>query len=291
MNSTQIQCFMAAAELQNFSKAAERLYITQPALSRNISGLEDELELLLFVRHNNVLALTPGGKMLYEWLRRTGPGFEKLLDSARRANSQTEQALRVGFVKSELPSEKVAKALKLMVDRYPEMEVLFDHFHSGEIIDKLEEHAMDVAIMISSAVRGNPRLVAKKIESMRRCIVVSITHKLAGRGKISLSDCKEEVFISVKPEVSPTLSAMIREVCAEAGFVPMILEADSTEEQLQWIVSNKGIGLLVENHIKRDNPLFSFLKLEEKLPGELVCVWDRLNTNPHIQSLIDAFDE
>ena len=291
MNSTQIQCFMAAAELQNFSKAAERLFITQPALSRNISGLEDELELLLFVRHNNVLALTPGGKMLYEWLRCTGPGFEKLLDSARRANSQTDQALRVGFVKSELPSEKVAKALKLMVDRYPRMEVLFDHFHSGEIIDKLEEHAMDVAIMISSAVRGNPRLVAKKIESLYRCIVVSITHKLAGRRKISLYDCKEEVFISVKPEVSPTLSAMIREVCAEAGFMPMILEADSTEEQLQWIVSNKGIGLLVENHIKRDNPLFSVLELEKKLPVELVCVWDRLNTNPHIQRLLDAFDE
>lgn len=290
MNSTQLQCFMAAAEHMNFTRAAEQLFITQPALSRNISGLEEELELLLFVRHNNVLAITPGGQILYDWLRQTETGFEKVLDSARRANARSSQALRIGFVRSELPSPVVAKALKRMARTQPETEVLFDHFHAKDIITKLEEHTMDVAVMICSATQGNPRLVTKTLARLSRCVAVSVRHPLAERGRISLSDCAGETFISVRPEVSPTLSAMTRQVCRRSGFTPMILEAGSTEEQQQWIVSGRGIGLLVENHVKRNNPLFSFLELEEELPVELVCVWDRLNTNPHIRSFLDAFE-
>lgn len=291
MNSTQLQCFMAAVEQMNFTRAAELLYITQPALSRNISALEEELELLLFVRHNNVLDITPGGKIMYEWLRQSEKNFEFVLESARRANAGTEQALHIGFVKSELPSPRVAAALKRLAELQPDTEVLFDHFHSREIISKLEEHRVDVAVMVSSAVQGNPRLVTRHLGKLKRCIAVPIRHSLAEREKISLNECCGEIFVSVTPEVSPTLSAMIRRLCRVAGFEPAVLEAQTTEEQLQWIVSGKGIGLLVENHIKRGNPLYSFLELEEEYSVDLVCVCDRLNSNPHIQSFLDAFEQ
>lgn len=282
---------MAAAETLNFTRAAEQLFITQPALSRNISALEEELELLLFVRHNNILDITPGGTILYDWLRQMRTGLDKALDSARRANAHTGQALRIGFVRSESPSPKVASALKRMAETHPEVEVLFDHYHAREIVDKLEDHTMDVAVMIESAARGNPRLIYRVLSRVRRCLVVSIRHPFADRKRISLRECAGETFISVKPEVSPTLSPMIRRVCTEHGFTPMILEAESTEIQQQWIVCGKGIGLVVENHIQRSNPLYAFLDLKEDLPVELVCVWDRLNANPHIQSFLTAFEE
>ena len=127
--------------------------------------------------------------------------------------------------------------------------------------------------------------------NVERCIAVPIRHSLAEREKISLNECRGEIFVSVTPEVSPTLSAMIRRLCRVAGFEPAVMEAQITEEQLQWIVSGKGIGLLVENHIKRGNPLYSFLELEEEYSVDLVCVCDRLNSNPHIQSFLDAFEQ
>lgn len=291
MNSTQIECFMAAAKHLNFTRAAEQLFITQPALSRNISGLEEELELLLFVRHNNVLNITPGGQILYNWLRQTDKSFQTALDSARRANARSNQALRIGFVRSESPTSAVANALRRLTEAESGVELLFDHFHARDIIARLEEHTMDVAVMIGSATQGNPRLSTQSLGQLRRCVAVSIQHPLAGRRKISLRECGSETFISVKPEVSPTLSTMIRRVCHQCGFTPMVLEARSTEEQQQWIVSGKGIGLLVENHLQRSNPLYAFLELEEELTVELVCVWDRLNTNPHIRHFLDAFEE
>jgi len=289
MTSTQLQCFLVSAEHLNFTRAAEQLYITQPALSRNISSLEEELELLLFRRKNNVLEITPGGQLLYDWLRQTGTNFARVLEHARAANSARGQALRIGFVRSEMPTQVAADALKRLAEEEPEVELLFDHYHAQEIISQLEEHRMDVAIMVGTAAQGHHRLISQPLTSLKRCVVVPIRHSMAGRTTVSLADFSGETFISVKPETSPTLSAMIRRVCAEKGFTPMILEAESTEEQFQWIVSGKGVGLVVENHVHRHNPLYSFLDLDEDLTAELVCVWDRLNTNPHIAQLVAAF--
>lgn len=290
MNATQIQCFMAAARHMNFTRAAEELFITQPALSRNISGLEEELELLLFVRHNNVLNITPGGQLLYNWLRQAGTDFGTVLDNARRANTRRSQALRIGFVRSEAPTPAVAAALGRMAEEDEELEVLFDHFHAREIITRLEEHTMDVAVMVRSAAQDNPRLITRTLAPLRRYVAVSIRHPMAKRRKISLAECAAETFISVRPEVSPTLTPMLNRVCRQSGFTPRVLEAGSTEEQGQWIVSGKGVGLLVENHLQRHNPLYAFLELEEDLAVDLVCVWDRLNGNPHITTFVNAFD-
>ena len=290
MNATQIQCFMAAARHMNFTRAAEELFITQPALSRNISGLEEELELLLFVRHNNVLNITPGGQLLYNWLRQAGKDFSAVLDSARRANTRRSQALRIGFVCSEAPTPAVAEALGRMAEEDEELEVLFDHFHAREIITRLEEHTMDVAVMVRSAAQDNPRLITRTLAPLRRYVAVSIRHPMAKRRKISLAECAAETFISVRPEVSPTLTPMLNRMCRQSGFTPRGLEAGSTEEQGQWIVSGKGVGLLVENHLQRHNPLYAFLELEEDLTVDLVCVWDRLNGNPHITTFVNAFE-
>lgn len=289
MNSTQIQCFMTSARLLNFTRAAEQLYITQPALSRNISSLEEELELLLFQRKNNVLEITPGGKLLYDWLSQTDSNFTRVLENSRAANRARGQSLRIGFVRSEMPTQVAADALRRITQEEPELELLFDHYHARELIDHLEEHSLDVAVMIGAATEGHHRLMTRTLAKLKRCVVVPIRHPLARQKSVSLRDFSQETFISVKPETSPTLSAMIRRVCSENGFTPMILEADTTEEQLQWIVSGKGVGLLVENHVHRYNPLYSFLLLEEELSVDLVCVWDRLNTNPHILQFVETF--
>ena len=289
MNSTQQQCFMLSAEYMNFTKAAEKLYITQPALSRNISSLEEELELLLFVRKNNVLSITPGGQMLYDWMKKAEQDFTHVLESARLANSQPKQALHIGFVKSEMPPRAAAEALKNLRTSRPEMQLSIKHFRSRDIVEQLEEHTMDVALMIGSAVYGKPRLVSKKLATFRRCIAVSIGHPLAFREKVSLAELRQDVFISVVPENSPTYSQMIRRVCDTVGFAPKILEAEDTDQQIEWIESGRGVGLVVENHVERRNPLISFVSLEEDFPVDMVCAWDRLNTNPHIPGFIEAF--
>lgn len=291
MNSTQQQCFLMAVEQGNFTRAAEQLFITQPALSRNISNLEEELGLILFTRSNNVLELTPGGRLLYGWMRQVKKDFAHVLVAARRANAEPEQPLRIGFVKSEIPTPETAAALQKLRRMETELEVIISHHQAMRIVEDVEHHSMDVAVMISSATLGHPRLVSRRLDTLQRCMAVSILHPLAERERASVSDFKGDIFASIKPEVSPTMSVVAREVCSMAGFVPMLIEADSVDEQIDWIESGRGVGLVVSNHMGLHNPLIKLIPLEENLPVELVCVWDRLNVNPHIQKFVDAFSD
>ncbi len=291
MNSTQQQCFMLAAEYLNFTKAAERLYITQPALSRNISALEEELNLQLFVRSNNILHITPGGKMLYEWMKTAKGEFEYVLSQSQEANSGAKMSLKIGFVKSELPPFHVARAFRQFRRTFPDVQLEISHYPSRELVTLMEENAIDVALMIGSAAYDRPRLITQWLATYRRCLAVSINHHLSGRESVAVADLENEVFVSVKPHSSPTLSAMTREVCATAGFKPKLLEAQSPEEQLEWIESGKGVGLLIENHAQRINPLFDFIRLDETFTVDMVCAWDRLNNNPHIQEFVKILTE
>lgn len=287
MNSTQQKCFLEAAQCLNFTTAAERLFISQPALSRNISSLEDELEILLFVRHNNVLSLTAGGEIIYKWMKDAETGFNATLKKARKANSEPRDELRLGFVRSELPLRIDADAITAFKAENPEVDVSITHYTAKEIVQSLVEHRIDIALMIGSAVYGNPRLQCVKFAASKRCLTVSINHPLAGADSASLSQLAGECFISVEPLSSPTMTPMIQQACKAAGFNPRIIEAASTEEQVSWVESGKGAALLIDNHIERHNPFLSFIELEENLTVSQMCTWDKLNVNPNISEFID----
>jgi DNA-binding transcriptional LysR family regulator len=82
MNFSQIKCFLAAADCLSFTKAADRLYLSQPVLSRQIASMEDELGMELFVREKKSVRLTPAGEVLSEGLRQLANDYQALLDRA-----------------------------------------------------------------------------------------------------------------------------------------------------------------------------------------------------------------
>jgi DNA-binding transcriptional LysR family regulator len=291
LNTTQQQCFLEAAERLNFTAAADKLYISQPALSRNISALEEELEVLLFTRRNNVLSLTPGGKIIYQWMKKSRAELDIAVQEARRANAAPLGELRLGFVDTERPSGHDVRTIAAFRSQHPEIEFSITHYPSQEIIRHLTEHSMDLAVMISSAVYGDPRLQYVEGTHSRRCMGVPITHPLASRQEVSLREFADDLFISVVPDVSPTMTRMVRRTCGAVGFAPRILEAKDPQDQLYQLEAGKGVALLVDNLYARDNPLLRFIPLTEYFPLNTVCVWDRLNTNPSIGEYLKIFKE
>lgn len=121
MNTAQQLSFLTAAECLSFTAAAEKLYISQPVLSRNISSLERELGVLLFVRRNNVLSLTPGGEIIYQWMKEHSLSINDAISKAKRANKAPKGELRIGFVQSELPSFKESNAILRFTREYPDV--------------------------------------------------------------------------------------------------------------------------------------------------------------------------
>ncbi len=98
MTFNQIKYFVTVAECLSFTEAAKCLFITQPALSRQISAMEQELGTKLFVRDKKRLKLTPGGSVLYNRLLHLLTDYEEAVEEARHANSGYEGNLHIGFL-------------------------------------------------------------------------------------------------------------------------------------------------------------------------------------------------
>lgn len=289
MNTAQQNSFIMAAECLNFTAAAEKLYISQPVLSRNIAALEAELEVMLFVRRNNVLSLTPGGEIIYKWMKESRNSLTDAIMEARQANREPQGELRVGFVTTEMPTEKETNAILAFQKRYPDTTLSISRYSAKELLLKLSDHYIDIAVMLDTALTHNPRLMQMESGSLRQCVVVSRVHPLAEQKKVSLREFSKDVFICADAEYSPVVTQRTRQLCGAVGFVPRIQEVSSTTEQLSHVEANRGVALVVENHVSFSNPLVRVLPLEEVFPVRLLCVWDKLNVNPCIEDYLNIF--
>ena len=291
MNSSQQKSFLMAAECLNFTAAAEKLYISQPVLSRNIAALEAELEVLLFVRSNNVLKLTPGGEIMYQWMKESQISLNDAIQQARTANMQPPGELRIGFVTSETSQEQEARSILEFQRRYPEIELEITHCSAKELVERLSDHSIDIAIMIKSELTKNPRFESMEMCCTNQKIALSRAHPLADFEPISLRAFANEVFISVSPEYSPIMTTYIKQVCSSVGFVPRIREAENTLKQLTAVESQQGVALVPHNHFSNSSPLLRQLTLKENFPMHFICLWDRLNTNPSIGKYLEIRKE
>ena len=103
MDIKQLEYFICAAELLNFTKAAEKFYISQTAISQQIKSLEESLNVQLFVRSNRKVMLTPAGKVFFEKAKIVVNEINDAVDAAGKANSGYNGTLKIGFTRGHNP--------------------------------------------------------------------------------------------------------------------------------------------------------------------------------------------
>ena len=291
MNSSQQKSFMAAAECLNFTAAADKLYISQPVLSRNIAALEAEFGVLLFVRKNNTLQLTPAGEIMYQWMKESQISLNDALIRAREANLEPQGELRLGFVESEITTEREARTILEFQKAYPQIRLSIVRSSAQELLRQLLNHSLDLANMGDTELSTDPRFHHVECDRYSHCIAISRAHPLADFEPISLKAFANETFISVRPEYSPVMTPWIRKVCGAAGFVPRIQEAANTTEQMALVEAQRGVALAVDNHASQSNPLLKQLRLKEDYSVPFRCNWDKQGTNPRNGKYLEILKE
>ncbi|MBQ9269295.1 MAG: LysR family transcriptional regulator [Oscillospiraceae bacterium] len=290
MNTAQRKSFMTAAECLNFTVAAEKLYISQPVISRNIAALEEEFGLLLFERHNNMLKLTPAGEIMYTWMTESKLSFNEALASAQAAARAPAGILRIGLVKTEYPPVRETRAILEFQRKYPSTDLSIRYHSAKELMNLLLDRSIDIAAMLNSDISYDARLSRLKSGGCRQVIAVSRSHPLASYSPISLRAFANDLFISVRSDYSPGMTRWIRQVCGISGFVPRIREVSSTEEQLAMVQAQKGVALVPENHISGNDPLACQLELQENVTVSFVCLWDKKNQNRSIDQYLEILN-
>jgi DNA-binding transcriptional LysR family regulator len=254
----QLRYFVAVAEELHFRRAAERLLLTQPALSHQIARLEHQLGVRLLERDRRSVALTPAGATLLEGARRILHQVEQAIAAARWASGITSHALRLGY--PTYATRAVHWVLSAFRERHPELWLDEHQLQSQRIRAALLDRTLDVGFVNLPVGDG---VATTALVPERLSVLMPSSHPLATRDRIPLARLADQPFLMAPASSVPSYHAAITACCQQASFVPNIVSADTngpvTLETLAREVAN-GRGLLL-----------LLGEVEEPILPEVVC--------------------
>lgn len=279
--------FIKVAECMNFTKAAESLYVSQPTLSRQISDLEEELNVELFDRSKRTLKLTKAGEIFLreatEIIARCDQIPKLVTDISVTMN------LSVGY-HGALNSSILEEALARCMKRYPGIAFHLKYCNFSELNRGLEDDSLDIVITNEMCVEGIPNLVYHHVQNTTLCAAVSINHRFANQDEIALSELKDETFILVNRDSSPITVDNAKMLCSAAGFVPNVAKTYPDGHTLMMMVgANEGISLVFSNiDIPSSVKLLNIYDPQSNFSFD--AIYKSQNKNPAIQLFTRVLD-
>ena len=239
MNSRQLQYAVILAETRNFSTAAEKLNISQPAFSKQIIALENELGLKLFDRSSSPLALTPAGEFFIEKSRKLLFEEDVLRKTLEMYKSGKKGRLVIGAVPFR-SSYMMPTLIKEVKKNFPEIKVVLSEYGLSVLEEGLLEGEYDFAIM--NLPVNNPEFETIPLEEDKLVLAVPKKYKIFVKsnknGEIDdLSAVKDVPFVTVSKEQE--MRKLFDALCAEADFTPEIY-AQVTGVATAWEVTKSG---------------------------------------------------
>lgn len=267
MELRQLTYFVDVARLNNFTKAAERLRVAQPALSQQIKNLEQELGIKLFKRTGRGVTLTGAGEQFFIGAEKTLAEAQMAKDSVRGLINSPHGKIMVGalesMVQTRLPSLLVAFS-----KRYPGIKVFIRENTTEPLLDALKKGELDLALAHSEVIHSSnidlvpPKgICSKPLYRDELVLVVAKGHPLEKRKTISFKELKEESFVSFK-EGSGIRSQLLA-TCNSEGFEPLIAYECASPRTL--VAEGLGVSILPRLMAESPGPSISILHLDPPL--------------------------
>lgn len=283
MNTTQIKCFLTLAETLNFTRAAERLYISQPALSRQISTLEQEINSLLFIRDQKSVRLTPAGTLLAGELGEIQSSLDELIARVRTVGMGYTGTLTIGVLEGQWMGEEFTGLYRRFMDTYPNIDFRMGQGSFGTLRRQLDSGEIDIAITLSFDVAGLEQYISRPLFPDQAVFAISRERPLAQKEHITFADLVSETLLVISPEDCRVGSELVFSDLREQGLkAPRIRYAPNLSTVMLWVEAGLGVGIINHQSNLARNPnvrLISEIPLQDASP---CLVWRRDNLNPAI---------
>ena len=285
MQLRHLECFLAVAEELHFTRAAQRLHLSQPPLSRHIKELEQELGVTLFQRTRRNVALTDAGRAYEQRVHAIFDQLEQARDEAQRIQRGEMGTLTVGFV-GALTYEFLPGLLRRYRARMPNVHLALRDLVPAEQIGALATGRIDVGFAGILPDDCGPEVAHRVLRRERMVAALPDGHVLAKRKTVPLAALAEEPWVVIETKISPTYDRFIHRLCAEAGFAPRIEhEASRAQAMLGLVAVGLGVTIVPQTIAMLPAPGVVFRPLKQRLIYEHVVFWRA----KAVSSLVTAF--
>ncbi|WP_298350325.1 LysR family transcriptional regulator [Runella sp.] len=285
MDLRQLTYFLGVAEELHFSRAAEKLFIVQPALSRQIQQLEEELGVLLFERDKRNVKLTPAGSYFRDEISRLRHQLTYITEQTKRIHSGVVGKIRMGHPGSALYSI-LPETLAMMYERFPDVNVQLTEIAEMELVEALKNYEIDVGFTREISV--SQQFSTDLLFEEHFALVVPTDHWLNETNFQDISQCKEAEFILPKIDGDVNYGKILHGIFEEKGFEPKVVYHSNYGATILRLVEKKlGLSVLPISYRHGASSLgVRFLKLPTRT--QLYLIWRSDDANavlPHIREI------
>lgn len=275
-----LRAFQMVADELNFRKAAERLSIAQPALTRTIKDLEQIMEVQLFERSTRTVSMTSAGKIFRSAIADFLPSLASAVALARQGEKGVAGELRIGYndfaMYGLLPT-----IIRRFRAAYPQVSVWLGQVPSPEMVKQVAQGKLDAAFHLGPA--ANAEVDSKLIRDEHLVAVVPDTHRLAARGTIPLRELAGEDFVMGRHDTWGAFHQLILSYCRDNGFeMSIIQEALNSDGIINLVAAGLGVTLYVDGHWLYTTRGVSITRLDKPGPRiETLLSWRRKSLPQH----------
>ena len=276
--------FIVVAETEHVGRAAERLHLTQPPLSRQMALLEEDLGVSLFVRHPKGVSLTSAGQQFYDDAKRILNHVEQARHNARQVAAGKQGKLSIGFM-MHAAYNIVPSLAKAFMSSNPLVSLKLQEVIPSELATTIQQGQLDGAITLKTPLPNGVNSV--HLCSEKLCLAIPKGHELESRTSITADMLAACGLITVPMDVAPELRRAIDGYCNQAGFQPrIVLETQLQQTIISLVAEDLGIALVPVPVQKLMHENVVFKSITNSPSVDYVFIWRDDNLNPALPAFL-----
>lgn len=286
MNLQQVRYFLELSKELHFWRTSEKMYITQSALSRHISALEQELGVQLFERNKRNVKLTPAGEFLSREWEKMLVEIENVHRHAKRICAGEIGEIRIGYPGS-ITYSVLPEVLEVFVRRYPELQVELIELVTMSLEQSLLNYRIDIGFKREPAL--NQALDSRKIATDSFALVVPENHFLTEENFTDLSQVKDERFILASTRGKHPYAQLLRRIFLEYDFSPHIyFESEFGSTILGLVGKGLGISVMPFTYSYHSPKNVRFIKIPHYT--NLYVIWRKNDNNRVLDNFLEVIE-
>ena len=285
MTSRQLDYFSTIAECQNFSAAAKKLYVSQPAISQQIQVLEEEIGYPLIHRTRHHVELTEYGQIFLQFCQKLKNDYHNVCTTMNEIKKSKENQFRIGLLEG-LSMPWFSHLLQDFHEIYPDCIVSIQSHSFSGLNNALQQNSLDLTLSLLIDSR-QPQIRVQKLCESPCMFVISRNHPLSQKEEIHIEDFDNSIFYQITQDELPSAPQIMADVCQHYQITPkQIVPVPNPSSMLLMLTSGVGVTLL-DKYTYPEILKFNSLKtIDTDYSHNLNLMWNSINTNPYTEKFV-----